>query len=184
MGENCRRSVAIHEAGHAVVAMVHGARLDEAEILPNGRGGVEFLTNPYNDTLGVVKTRHDGLRLMALHWAGAAAEMRAGYRDTWGWGGDASFAIDLLRFSDDGVWTKAEEAFVARYRPGRTKITPELMMTLFKRFGVGARAIVREHWAAVVAIADLLEQHGVLTGDAMHDVFDRHLAQSRMNEAA
>lgn len=184
MGRDCRRIVAIHEAGHAVVAMVHGAQLDEAEIQPDGRGGVGLLTNHYNDALGAVKTRYDGLRLMALHWAGAAAEMRAGYRDTWGWVGDASFAIDLLRFSDDGVWTKAEEAFVAKFRPGRSKITPELMMTLYKRFGKEARAIVREHWPAVVAIADLLEQHGTLTGDQMHDVFNRHLARACLSEAA
>lgn len=183
MGENSRRGAAIHEAGHAVVAMTHGALLDEAEIQSDGRGAIGFKELPYSSFV-IATDRGLALKLMTLHWAGAAAEMRAGFRDPWGWGDDAFWTIELLRYSNDGVFTKAEEALVARYRPGRTKITPDLMMTLYKRFGKEARAAVREHWAAVIAIADMLEQHGVVTGDVMHDVFDRRLAQSRMNEAA
>lgn len=170
-GDRPLRLIALHEAGHAVAALALGYPLLGVTIA-DGRFHAEV--EPPGNALGAADTREEADDLMALLWAGAAAEMRARCPYSPGWTGDVGDAIRLIRWSADGVFTAAEERLVAKHRPYKDKIKDTLKQRLYERFGGGARAIVREHWSAIQEVAAMLVEHGELTGEQVRGVFDRH----------
>lgn len=157
----------MHEAGHAVAALVLGCRLHKVTVAD---GCFHAEVDPPGNLLGFADTREEADALMTLYWAGAAAEMRARCPYPPGWNGDVSDAIMLIGWSAAGVFTAAEERLVAKLRPYQGQIKNPAKMALYDRYGGGARAIVREHWGAVVAVADQLHQAGSLTGEEVHEI--------------
>jgi hypothetical protein len=142
------RNTAIHEAGHAVVALMVGRAVKHASIVPNEDhiGHVQYSDrakrNPSTDNV---------LGYMTSALAGVAAERRAGHRPRrWTWQGDWQIAMTGASELSGG---DSEQAALF-YRIAQRR----------------ARLMVDLRWLAIVQVADLLESQRFVTGDELRRI--------------
>lgn len=147
-----RPRVAIHEAGHAAVALHLGFRLGDTDIIPDAYGA--GICRVHYDT---PRSRAYAERVMMMKLAGyAAVQRRYGDCRTWGdaaAGSDAEGALELAR-----QWEEAEGP------------CPHCYLDLLLR---RTEALLRRPalWAAVEAIAGGLLARGTLTGQEVRRLY-------------
>ena len=179
-----RRLIAIHEAGHAVVGLVACPEdtLHKVTIEPRGRtmGAAHFAP----DTDRHLHTRRYLLGMLAKALAGRAAELVfVGPDDiTSGAGGDLVQATGVARrmvadfgMSDD-VGLVSAEAMAANGQPSGALAgqIDTAVRALIRAQADRAEALVREHRAAVEAVADALVARDVLDADEVIAIAAAH----------
>ncbi len=179
-----RRLIALHESGHAIVGMIACPedRLHKVTIEPRGRslGAAHFA--PEADKH--LHPRHYLEGIIAKALGGRAAELVFLGRDsvTTGAGSDLVQATSIARrmvaefgMSDDVGLISADPMAHGGSPSGQLqgeidKAVRALITTQAER----AEALVREHRAAVEALADALVEHDVLSADEAYDIATRH----------
>ena len=146
-----RHSLAIHEAGHAVVSIIKGRRPGRVTIRPKGDSLGHMAPHRarfgevYRPSLTVVAKK------MAIAYAGVAAERRAGYHpQRYGWDHDRKLALFL---ADDFV--------------GGDDVSRKHLVAFAKR---QAEFIVDLHWEAIEAVAAALLERETIAGDEVRPI--------------
>jgi cell division protease FtsH len=181
-----RRLVALHEAGHAVVGLLACPqdRLHKVTIEPRGRslGAAHYAP----DTDRHLYSRHYLVGVIAKALGGRAAELVFLGADavTSGAGSDLVQATSIARrmvgefgmSSEVGLMSTAP---AAGGESGRVSAQLEAQVdaavrALLAQQAERAEALVREHRAAVEALADALLEHDVLHATEVHEIVRRH----------
>jgi cell division protease FtsH len=181
-----RRLVALHEAGHAVVGLLACPqdRLHKVTIEPRGRslGAAHYAP----DADRHLYSRHYLVGVIAKALGGRAAELVFLGEDavTSGAGSDLVQATSIARrmvgefgmSSEVGLMSTAS---AAGGESGRVSAQLEAQVdaavrALLAQQAERAEALVREHRAAVEALADALLEHDVLHAAEVHEIVHRH----------
>ncbi len=179
-----RRMIALHEAGHAVVGLVACPedRLHKVTIQPRGRtmGAAHFAP----DADRHLHTRRYLLGVLAKTLGGRAAEVVfAGPDDiTSGAGGDLVQATSVARRMvadfgmSDEVGLVSADASANGGAPSSQLLghIDTAVRALIRAQADRAEALVREHRAAVEAVADALVAREVLSADEVIDIAESH----------
>jgi cell division protease FtsH len=175
VSEEERRLVAVHEAGHAVVGLITCPedKLHKVTIEPRGRtlGAAHFAP----DVDRHLHTRKYLLGILAKALGGRAAEVVFFGEDaiTSGAGGDLVQATNVARrmvadfgMSDEVGLVSADAA--AQGGQASSQLTSQIdtaMRRLIREQAERAEALVREHRAAVEAVANALLEKDVISAD-------------------
>ena len=184
VGAGERRLIALHEAGHAVVGLVACPedRLHKVTIEPRGRtmGAAHFAP----DTDRHLHTRKYLLGVLAKALAGRAAELVFAGPDevTSGAGGDLVQATSVARRMvaefgmSDAIGLINAEASSATGQPSGALAgqIDEAVRALIRAQADRAESLVREHRAAVEAVADALVERDVLDADEVVTIARAH----------
>ena len=179
-----RRLVALHEAGHAVVGLITAPedRLHKVTIEARGRtlGAAHF--SP--DVDRHLHTKRYLLGVICKALGGRAAETVFVGSDavTSGAGGDLIQATGIAKrmvaefgMSDEVGLVSADAA--AQGGGASSQLTSQIdtaMRAILRQESERAEALVREHRAAVEAVADALVERDVLTADEVIDIARAH----------
>lgn len=168
-----RRRVAVHEAGHALVASLVGRDIHIASILR--RGGALGLVVHSDAEERYLKTPSEGVDLIAVALAGRAAEMQEFGEASSGIASDLAMATTLasqlvgqLGAGDSLISLEAANmggaanlvAKVLADEPSRAKVDSILSTTADR-----VACMILEHRTALIAIADELCERDELSGD-------------------
>jgi cell division protease FtsH len=184
VGEQERRLIALHEAGHAVVGLVACPedRLHKVTIEPRGRtmGAAHFAP----DSDRHLHTRKYLTGVLAKALAGRAAELVFVGPDevTSGAGGDLVQATNVARRMvadygmSDEVGLISADASSANGQPSGALAgqIDTAVRALIRAQADRAEALVREHQAAVAAVADALVERDVLDADEVIAIARAH----------
>ncbi len=179
-----RRLIALHEAGHAVVGLIACPedRLHKVTIEPRGRtmGAAHFAP----DSDRHLHTRRYLLGVLAKTLGGRAAEVVfAGPEEiTSGAGGDLVQATSVARRMvadfgmSDEVGLVSADASANGGAPSSQLLSQidGAMRSLIREQAARAEALVREHRAAVEAVADALIARDVLDADEVIAIAEAH----------
>jgi hypothetical protein len=162
----CRASPRVrarHEAGHCVVALALGWRPSSVDVEDTRDAG--GTTRYHTRRAWCAYSRAQRMRRLAVAFGGVEAERRvcrASVHELLGRAGAGDLAVvaDLLDGSY-GPWPDAPEP-VRRMRDSEEEEARCI-----------ARALVREHWRAVEAVARALERRGRLAGEAVFRIATR-----------
>jgi cell division protease FtsH len=179
-----RRLIALHEAGHAIVGLVACPedRLHKVTIEPRGRtmGAAHFAP----DSDRHLHTRRYLLGVLAKALGGRAAELVFVGPDnvTSGAGGDLVQATSVARrmvadfgMSDEVGLVSADAAGANGQASSSLQSQIDTAMRgLIREQAARAEALVREHRAAVEAVADALVEHAVLDADQVITIARSH----------
>jgi len=171
-GLNDTRHVALHEAGHAVAAIVLEIEFSKVEIkrrlIEGGTSEGFTATRPFkrDDVYG--KDEETILRHITPCFTGPVAEMRENpnARD------HGAFKKDLESAQGIAAMAICE---LSRKENGETWISPEernkdRLIALLEAGEKRANAFVAEHWDAIVKVRDLLLRKRELSGDEVAKV--------------
>jgi cell division protease FtsH len=184
VGEDERRLVALHEAGHAIVGLVAcpDDRLHKVTIEPRGRslGAAHFA--PDGDRHLHSRRYLEGVIAKAL--GGRAAELVFLGPDgiTSGAGGDLVQATSVARrmvaefgMSDEVGLVSADPAAQGGAPSAQLQAKIDVAVReLIARQMERAESIVREHRAAIDAIADALLERSALLAEEVHEIARAH----------
>ncbi len=162
-----RRHVAIHEAGHAAVALVLGLEIARVSIRGQGTtGGVTELAIPSVSTLADIERR------VLVLLAGRAANMAAGAAPDTGATSDISEATRLMTAAQ--VSYGLDDGLVARTSPdgalalvGRDLALASTVDVRLKNLMRKAHDLVARERSLIDAIADALMRQQVLDGEQL-----------------
>lgn len=157
-----RRHVAIHEAGHAAVALALGMEVARVSIRSQGKaGGATDLAVPSVSTLADIERR------VLVLLAGRAANLAAGTAPDTGATGDLSEATRLLAAAQASFGLHG--SLVVRSSPDAALSLvvrdPALAKTIDARLQIlmqRAEELVAQHWRQIDAIARALIRHQIL----------------------
>ena len=156
----------MHEAGHAVAAVVMGMKLNGVDIrrqrLPDGRLSVGYTDCPVRNK---VLDQESLMPALIQCFAGPLAEMHIHQRamETTAFEGDREDALRLAalavceRVDTGDGW---EEVPVAEINRNSARIDDLIKLAIEK-----ATELVDEHMSAIAEVADALTDRGSLTGD-------------------
>jgi cell division protease FtsH len=179
-----RRRVAIHEAGHALVASLVGREVRIASILR--RGGALGLVSHGDAEERHLKTPTEGYELIAVALAGRAAEIQEFGEASSGISSDLAFAttlasqlvgqlgaVDTLLSLEAAVMPGAGNlvAKVLADEPSRQKVE-----NILESAADRVACMVLEHRAALVGIADALCVNDELNGEEISRIVTAALA--------
>ena len=179
-----RRLVALHEAGHAIVGLVAcpDDRLHKVTIEPRGRslGAAHFA--PDSDRHLHSRRYLEGVIAKALGGRAAELVFLGAQAVTSGAGGDLVQATSVARrmVAEFGM---SEEVGLVSADPSAQGGAPSAQLQakidvavreLIARQMERAEAIVREHRAAVDAVAEALLERSALQADEVHEIARRH----------
>lgn len=170
MSDQDRNTVALHEAGHAVVARVLGHDVASVSILETGVSGGHVLSRMPTElpALGDIED------LVTVIFAGRAADLTFGSGANTGASDDLERATRLLvtAYQDQGLGDQltSNAALTGREMPGAAldRIEKDLRRLLDRATG-----ILRENEAVVRRVANLLMSDWVLGPSDLADIFDR-----------
>ena len=185
MTQDERRTVAVHEAGHAIVAAATGHRPDRVTLVRRG-AGLGHASTLRDDR--VLLRRHELIERMATSLAGTAAEEVVFGEASTGAAADIEAATDLARemagrygmseaIGPVRITEKDSEVFLGRDLGRLQDVSPETLALLdreIRRLVTDAldqaRATVGANQRLVLALADALEQEETVDGDALTDL--------------
>lgn len=137
---------AIHEAGHAIAYLAHGAVVDYAALEPGDENG-----SLAHISVGIGDAYHTAVHRIGL-WAGQAASLR--------WLDARGLLDDAARI--DVVWNAgldSRDLWDCGVTPGVHDPARD-----------DADQLIAEHWSAIERVAEKLLAHGQLTGDEIVDL--------------
>lgn len=170
--ETARRNVAIHESGHAVAFHYltrERADIWVASIEQRGRtGGMVVPTQKREDWL---KTREELLAEVQVSLASRVAEQLLIDTTTNGHGGDARHAtkraMDMVGYGHAGTLGVYHDGMGGIAKDVRAE-TERVLNEALKE----CQSLLREKTVHLAAVADLLEEHGTVSGDEIHQRLD------------
>jgi cell division protease FtsH len=169
-----RRRIAIHEAGHILVRVVHGLG-DISLVTIDGRDGHGYVESTMDDTL--VQTEEGLTRLIQIFLAGRAAEQLT-YGDALA-GSGGSDRSDLARASSLAYMLEASLGYGSRMpllyrdpdnRQDELRLDPDLAARVNGRLEDAYSAvgdILRRHRPVLQRLSDALIRYGTLEGEAL-----------------
>ncbi len=162
------RAVALHEAGHAVVAMALGQSVEAVSIVSEGRmGGFMKSVTPSS-----FPTRDELETLVTILLGGRATDMIYGKGAHAGAEHDLAAATGLLAkgMGDLGLYgTLTRTGPSSALQQINDGVEPVLQQMLRR-----ALKIVRDEQAALLALTDALLQHRILDGNAVATLYRKH----------
>lgn len=157
-------SVAIHEAGHAIVAAVLGVRVSAVSVLRNGTSAGSMIS----DLSTVTFDRKTIENFVTVALAGRAADMEMLGRCDAGAKSDLAVATRLLleaqfRFGlfDQLLSSDAETLSVLQLNEASRLVIEKRLQELLQR----SRALVRHHRSSIVELAQCLVKQRVVSGE-------------------
>lgn len=145
-----RRTIALHEAGHAVLCCLIGVAITGAHVDPDGLSGkVKFAVSAVRvdkPHLPQDVLEHAAIQLATMYVGGEMAELLHHGLDVESW------HYLLLDTSD---WESARKVLWMAFRTAAPLFYCQRL----------ARAMLTEHWAWVQSVADVIELKGVVDGD-------------------
>jgi cell division protease FtsH len=189
LAEDELRTIAVHEAAHAVVAAAHGNGDEVHQLSIVARGRRLGRSTVYADGDRTVLRQSDLDRRLTVAMAGAAAERHAFGEVSTAVNDDLHTATQLARsmvtsfgMSTLGPVTIGEQSTevflggslqeLGSVGPGTLERIDAETRTIVERAEDRAGAILQANWGVVLAIADDLVEHETLLEDAL----DEHLA--------
>lgn len=166
------RAVALHEAGHAVVAMALGQSVEAVSIVSEGRmGGFMRTVNPSS-----FPNREELETQVTILLAGRASDITYGKGAHAGAEHDLAAATGLLAkgMGDLGLYgTLTRTGASSALQQSNDGVEPVLQQMLRH-----ALKIVREERQALLALSEALLRHKILDGDAVAALYKKHCQSS------
>ncbi|MER8103837.1 hypothetical protein [Kitasatospora sp. NPDC094016] len=152
-----RRAVSVHEAGHTVVALHVGMHVKGVEIAGRTQdlGCGPRLELEGTMSPGAYELAHSAVVKQLA--AGERAEQRW-LRDHGLWTQDRAWAAEMGALHD-------RDAAIPRLRMRTGSDDPATLLWAYVYFGDQVEEVLEQHWVAVLAVAEALDEEGELTGD-------------------
>lgn len=173
LSPSTRETVAHHEAGHTIAAVLWVGNLTGVTIVPTpgvslGRVTLRHAGNSIESYRQLVAGSRD---LAVVQHTRAQALGRARFSLA-GWAAEGIYRrkplMGLSRWFDEPDVDEARALVAAVYPGARDMLVKIIMDREYRR----ARAIVREHWGHVTAIATALVKRETLTADEVYEILD------------
>ncbi|MFJ9692677.1 hypothetical protein [Kitasatospora sp. NPDC101183] len=152
-----RRAVSIHEAGHTLVALHVGMHVEGVEIVEQTRDGgcgPRLELGGATSLGGYELARSAVVKQLA---AGERAEQRW-LRDHGLWTQDRGWVAEMGGLHD-------RDAAGPQLRAYTRSDDQKTLLGAYAYFGDQAEEVLEQHWPAVLAVAEALDEAGELTGD-------------------
>ncbi len=186
---NSRRFIAVHEAGHAVAAVVFGVDLKAVDIKrrPFGNGSVSM---GYTDCPGVTDSDVAGqsddivashmIRYLAGPFAEAQINPKVHEYDGHRLDAEQAHTIAVMatcNLPEHSENFKGHDEITLEVSPDEIERNRHRIDSLMNLACNRAIAFVEQHWRVISAIADLLVKRRFLTGEEVAIVVREHLKQ-------